>query len=61
MVAHAGPLSVSVKLCESNEMSEWTPPGSAVQAESGPQHGEVILGIAPQKEVTLQKNDGLHI
>ena len=55
MVAHAGPLSVSVKLCESNEMSEWTPPGSAIQAESGPQHGEVILGIAPQKEVTLQK------
>ena len=32
-----------------------TPPDSAVQAESGPQHGAVILGIAPQKEVTLQE------
>ena len=47
MVAHADPLSVSAKHCEVMKGLNETPPDSAVQAESGPKHGAVILGIAP--------------
>ena len=39
-----------LNIVKSNETSEWTPPGSGIQAESGPQHGEVILGIAPKRK-----------